>query len=277
MALSVKRPSSTSGRLTGVLCLLTLAIAVRADTVVFADGTVRLPVYVGAAATADERAAAVELARVLRVMSGLDWPVRDEPRFAGGPGFYVGRTRSAPSGLPPLKPAADLLAPRADEIGPDGFRVRSAGGKVFLEGATPAATAFAVSWLLQHEGGVRWYAPGPLGEVIPARREWTLRDLAVVREPAYVSREITGLAGEAGRDWARRNGLRGRLAHSHNLANVFPPELYDAHPEWFGLVRGERLRPRGGDDYHWQPDLARPDVAEFAAARAAESLARQPG
>ncbi|HLP07199.1 MAG TPA: DUF4838 domain-containing protein [Opitutaceae bacterium] len=135
---------------------------------------------------------------------------------------------------------------------------------------------YAVAWLLQREAGVRWYAPGALGEVIPRRDAWTLRDLAIVREPAYVSREVHGLRGEAGRDWERRNGLRRRLDYSHNLTNVFTPEVYDAHPEWFGEIGGVRRRPMGKGEYHWQPELSRADVAEFAAERAAEALARVP-
>ncbi len=250
--------------------------AVRAEVAVFAEGRALLPVYVAADAAPDERLAAEELARVLGVMSGLDWPVRAEPAGQGA-GFFVGRTHAAARTLPALRPATDLLAPAPGEIGPDGFRLRSVGQRVFIEAATPEATPFAVSWLLQRYGGVRWYAPGALGEVIPRCAAWTLPDLAVVREPAYVSREITGLYDQAGRDWARRNGLRQRLEYSHNLTRVFPPELYDTHPEWFGLVDGARRRPLGGSDYHWQPDLARGDVAEHAAARAAEAFARDAG
>ncbi|HQF39925.1 MAG TPA: DUF4838 domain-containing protein [Opitutaceae bacterium] len=259
-----------------VVCLLALGAVLRAEVPVYADGRALLPVYVAADAAPDERLAAEELARVLGVMSGLDWPVRVEP-VGQGAGFFVGRTHAAARTLPALRPAKDLLAPAAGEIGPDGFRLRTRGGRVYIEAATPEATPFAVSWLLQRYGGARWYAPGALGEVIPWRAAWTLPDLAVVREPAYVSREITGLYDAAGRDWARRNGLRQRLEYSHNLTRVFPPELYDTHPEWFGLVDGARRRPLGGSDYHWQPDLARADVAEHAAARAAEAFARDAG
>ena len=249
-----------------------------AEVSVYAGETLGLPVYVAADAAADERAAAKELARVLGAMSGRVWPVLDESAAgaAAAPGFYVGRTRAALCALPALKRAGDLLAPAAGEVGPDGFRIQSVGSRIYVEGATPEATPYAVAWLLQRYGGVRWYAPGPLGEVIPRRASWVLPDLSVVREPAYVSREITGLYDAAGHAWARRNGLRQRLEFSHNLLSVFTPEVYDAHPEWFASVRGERRRPQGNGDYRWQPDLSRDDVAEFAAAQAAESFVRDP-
>ncbi len=249
--------------------------ATRADTTVFAGGRALMPVYVGAQATADERAAAAELARVLGLMSGLEWPVQTEPE-GQSLGFYVGRTAAAGRLLPELKPSHDLFAPRPGEIGPDGIRLRTVGDRVFVEGGTPEATLFAVSWLVQRHGGVRWYWPGTTGEVIPRRERWILPDLAEVHEPAYVSREISGLRGEPGRVWQRHNGLRQRLEYSHNLTRIFPPELHDVHPEWFGLVNGERRRPLGGRDWHWQPDLANPEVAVFAAARAAEALAADP-
>ncbi len=255
---------------------LVLVAGLRADTVVFADGRALLPVIVAAEANADERAAAEELARVLGAMSGVEWPIRTEA-VGQGAGFFVGRTRAAAKALLVLRPARDLLAPRSGEIGPDGFRIRTVGERVFVEGATPEATANAVAWLLERQGGVRWYAPGAVGEVIPRRDAWTLPDLAVVREPAYVSREISGSGTAEWVDWCRRNGLRGRLEYSHHLDKIFTPELYDAHPDWFGTVRGERRRPRGGGDYHWQPDLSRSDVAEYAAAQAAAALAREPG
>jgi hypothetical protein len=255
----------------GLLCLLPL----RAEVTVFADGRARLPVIVAADAAPQERAAAEELARVLGVMSGLDWPVR--PEHGAGAGFYIGRTRAAAHELVPLQPAADLLAPKADEIGPDGFRISTIGKRVYIEGATPEATANAVSWLLQREGGVRWYAPGALGEVIPRRAEWTLPELRVAREPAYVSREISGLNSPAAKDWARHNGLRQRIEYSHNLLNVFPLELGATHPEWFPLEQGRRVIPATKADYNWQPDLTRTEVVERAAQQAAVAFERDPG
>ena len=263
--------------LSSILGLLVLSATVCAETVVFREGRARLPVYVAAEATADERTAAEDLTRVLGAMSGAVWPVRAENSWWSGAGIYVGHTKAAERFLPPLEAAKDILAPTADEVGPDGFRIRTVGDRLFIEGATPEATPYAVSWLLQRYAGVRWYAPGPLGEVIPRRTEWTLTELSVVREPAYVSREISGMGGAEGREWARRNGLRQRLEYSHNLVNVFTPEVYDAHPEWFGAVRGQRRRPLGGGEYRWQPDLSRVDVAEYAAAQAAEAFARSPG
>jgi hypothetical protein len=238
---------------------------------VYRDGKVLLPVRIAADAPPEEHAAAEELGRVLGKMSGLVWPILLADNL-GGPGMYVGRP---PAGVGPgerLRLATELLAPEAGEIGPDGFRIESRAGSVFIEGATPEATGFAVAWLLQREGGVRWYAPGATGESIPRRPQWLLPEMQVVREPAYVSREITGLQTPEGQAWARRNGLRGRLEFGHALARVFPPDVMAAHPDWRPLLMGERYRSKGPDDRNWQPNLALPGVAEHAVAAAVAAL-----
>ena len=41
-----------------------------------------------------------------------------------------------------------MLAPKPGESNPDAFRIQSDRGSVFIAGATPEATGFAVSWLL---------------------------------------------------------------------------------------------------------------------------------
>jgi hypothetical protein len=258
----------------GAAILLGIATGVRAETPVFDGGRVLLPIFVGADAPGDERQAAAELARVLGRMSGLDWPVRSA-RGVAEAGFYVGGRLGEP--MAPLRRAADLLAPRSGETGPDGFRIRTRSGSVFIEGATPEATYFGVCWLLQREGGVRWYIPGPLGEVVPFRRAWSLPDLDVTVEPAYVSRELTGLDGPDGQAWARHNGLGSRLDFTHALSRIFAPGLFDAHPEWFPLIDGRRHRPEGPGDYRWQPNLSDPAVAAYAAAAAAAAFNREPG
>ena len=261
--------------LRGLVLVAGLAVAARAVTPVFRDGRVVLPVFVAADATPEERGAAKELARVLQVMSGLTWPVNVE-NDAAERGFYVGWTHAAARHDHRLKASADLLAPKPDEIGPDGFRIQSTGGSVFLEGATPEATEFAVAWLLQREGGVRWYAPGPRGEVIQRRSEWNLGDLNLVREPAYVSREIYGRETRDGSDWARHNGLRSRLEFNHALARVFSPKVIAAHPEWRPLLNGRHDSPESAADQAWQPNLALPETAAWAAQSANVAFAQEP-
>jgi hypothetical protein len=256
--------------------LLALAsAAVKAAVPVYGGGRALLPVILAADAIPEERAAASELARALGRMSGLAWPVHPET-VREESGFYVGRTRAAVALGVPLRPAADLLAPKAREIGPDGFRICTRGESVFIEGATPGATEFGVSWLLQHEAGVRWYSPGSIGEVMPHRTQWSLPELDIVREPAYVSREIYALDTQEEKEWARRNGLMGRLEFSHALVRVFPANLLAAHKQWAPLLDGSRYVPASADDYNWQPNLALEEVSAKAGEAAVAAFARDP-
>ena len=48
------------------------------------------------------------------------------------------------------------------------WRTTYSGKLVRLAGETPQSTAFAVADFLERQG-VRWYTPGPYGEVVPKR------------------------------------------------------------------------------------------------------------
>ena len=238
---------------------------------VFRGGQALLPVVVAPDAAPEERAAAAELGRVLGQMSGITWPVRAGIR-SGERGFYISHPVTGAAAPHALIPAQKLFASGGGEIGPDGFRIFSHDGSVFIEGATPEASGFAVAWLLQHEAGVRWYVPGASGEKIPRRTEWSLPQLDEVHEPAYLSRELTGLNSPEEKTWAQRNGLRARLEFSHALGQVFSAESLADHPGWAPLLDGQHYHPFSTADQNWQPNLALPEVAEHAAQTAATAF-----
>jgi hypothetical protein len=109
---------------------------------------------------------------------------------------------------------------------------------IILRGASGMGTEFAVAWFAQHEMGVRWFRPGEIGEVIPSLEGWRATALDRTLAPGFISREFSTLGPGTG-DWARFNGLHGRLPHDHALLHVFPREEYDRHPEWFPKLRGQ--------------------------------------
>jgi hypothetical protein len=246
------------GRVSTYLWLFLVASAAKGATVV-----------ISAEATADEIQAAAELGQVWLHGTGQQIAVRREdapaePRETG-PFFFVGETV-----------LAQAQAPLPGGLDPDGFRVRTLPeGRVLLRGSTGFGTILAVDWYAQHGMGVRWFMPGPWGEVVPALDNWSPPTLDRVIAPAFLSREFSGLDRE-GLEWARRNGLHGSLPHAHALKDVFPPRLFDAHPEWFPLLEGRRYRPVSSEDYNWQPNLALPEVAAHAVAQADAFFDREP-
>jgi len=237
--------------------------AAPAEVTIFANGRAMLQIITPANPAPEETEAAALLARVLGEAGGVEFKVRGESWFTRR-GIFVGNTRAARNKLPAMDAKADH----------DGFRIVVERDRIFIQGMEPWGTRFGTSWFLQKHAGARWFMPGPLGESIPRRTELAIPTGAETHEPAWLSREFWGL-GPGGEEWAALNGLRRRFAFSHNLSNVFQPGLADAHPDWFPVLDGERLRPVARD-YRWQPDLTREDVAAHAADAAAQHFEANP-
>ncbi len=85
---------------------------------------------------------------------------------------------------------------------------------------------------------------------------------------AYLTRSITIQVDEESSEWLERNGLGQGLDFSHNLSNIFPPELFAAKPEFFPMIAGRRWAPPLAGRVNWNPDLGEPAVAAHAAAAA---------
>jgi hypothetical protein len=222
-------------------------------------------IVVPARPAAEEVRAAEVLEHVWLRGTGEAARIRSEGAIAAseetGPWIFVGGTELAES-----------EAPLPASLDPDGFRVLTLpGDRVVLRGASPAGTEMAAGWFAQRVWGVRWFWPGAIGEEVPSLKTWRLEEVDRTVAPAFISRSI----GED-TEWARRNGLHARLAHSHALLNVFPAQLFSQHPDWFPLLEGRRYRPTGSGDYSWQPNLAQPEVAEHAAAVADMFFDREP-
>jgi hypothetical protein len=121
--------------------------------------------------------------------------------------------------------------------------------------------AGALAWsLIQPAADERWFMPGAWGYEPGAVDSMAQQ----TRHNGYLTRAMTVGGGREGDVWKERNHLTPRFGFSHNLANVFPAELYDRHPEYFPWVEGRRFKPSAGS-YSWNPDLGRKEVAQHAA------------
>ena len=94
--------------------------------------------------------------------------------------------------------------------------------------------------------GVRWYAPGEIGEVIPTLQTLPLPQVNETVQPDFPLRRINvrlGTIGEATAKWAMRLGLRDpyeiQVAHGlHDMTHR--NDILDKYPEWFALYGGKR-------------------------------------
>ena len=55
-----------------------------------------------------------------------------------------------------------------------------------------------------------------------------------------------------------------------------PSKLGDSHPEWFPEIDGKRKVPHDDNDHRWQPCLANPEAAHYAAGVASEYFDKNP-
>lgn len=141
--------------------------------------------------------------------------------------------------------AAILMRAGASGLSEVGYRLRTRGNDLLIEGATQEGVVNGIYGLLEDHLGVHWYIPGPLGEYVPERSTIALTGLNETREPAIPS--VTGFGGyqanpPEGVQWRRRNRLAGfkHYWHSHNWEGIIPLREVANHPEWFALIDGQR-------------------------------------
>ncbi len=150
-----------------------------------------------------------------------------------------------------------------------------------IGGQSKQAIQFAVNDFLYRFGGVRWFLPDPLFEVVPQKTQLSLQSARIVEEPDFTPRTFgylwygakLGYTGEQVPElnvdrWAMRNRLssdgRGRYPYiSHNLSTIITPALYGkTNPEYFPLRDGKRHIP-DESAIDWQPELTNPEVVQI--------------
>ena len=108
--------------------------------------------------------------------------------------------------------------------------------------------------------GVRWYLPGPLGEVVPKKPSLEVPAVDKTVRPDFALRsffQYNNLFGEANQDelrWQLRLGLNvapdlldvGQFFHGTSYV-IGRPEVKKAHPEYFALLGGKRVTDSKAD------------------------------
>ena len=223
-------------------------------------------IVVRAGATACERYAADELRAFLERQTGVALPVATDDGPLPARAILLGETRQTERLLGAAGAARDL--------GDEGFRLKAAPPHLLILGGEGRGPLYGVYELLERFGGCAWYAPR--FEVVPALAAFSVPgDLDETQRPAFALRtENWGASSAEGRAFAARNKLNLRdfdaklggsrfrfdpvLGMCHTFNRLLPPEAwFDAHPEYFSLVNGRRLRVRT------QLCLTNPDVVRL--------------
>ena len=301
------RPSNKKlrGRMVGIVETLAGVDAPRAEAMLEKAGW-SIPAAIGAgngaarivlpdSPTEVERTAAAELADGFRRMSGIEAPVATEsaleppnhqttkPPNHQTFSFFVGATRAAEA------------ARGSDAWAPDEILVRPVEGGMVLAGDPARGPLYAVYTLLEDGYGVRWWtadeADWPKRPVLPAPRldrryapPLRYREVSAlglydpafrakckgnfvsrIRYAAYDAPPVPSALGGC----HRLHFFEGRGSAYHSFFEILPPARhFDAHPEWYSLVGGERT-PK-------QLCLANPEMEEAFIAETLRLLRADP-
>lgn len=99
--------------------------------------------------------------------------------------------------------------------------------------------------------GVRWYAPGELGEVVPVIKTLAVAKIDETVRPDFPIRRFNVRFGVHGMNlamWAMRLGLRDPYAvqAAHGLDRMTnDPKVFAQHPDWFAMSGGQRRFQQG--------------------------------
>ena len=206
--------------------------------------------------------AAEDVATYLGKMSGAKVPIGEKP-VEGLLPIYIGC------------PPEDVKLAHSTEFG-DAYVIDVSNKRIILHGESRRAVYYAAARLLTNLG-VRWYAPGDIGEVVPLRQTITVETGRIESFPDFTTRSLW-MAGDEQQRWSYRNGM-GYPApcipcgHSlHGLVSDLPgwkdgEEGRALHPEYYNLYNGKP---------YIQINLAHPKVAQTFASKAIEILRAGP-
>jgi hypothetical protein len=218
-----------------------------------------------------------ELQRFLREITGVAMPVVTDAEPAVACEILVGRSGR-------LASLGEAGAIDFGALGKEGYALRTVGSRLVIAGGEPRGTLYGVFGLLEDHLGCRWFAPGV--SRIPVQSTLAVGPLDEVRVPVLEYREPFTYDCFDG-DWCARNRVnssRGELtaAHGgkiafgdgffvHTFERLVPPAVhFDAHPEYFSLVGGKRLRERS------QLCCTNEEVIRLCTEGILEAMARQP-
>jgi hypothetical protein len=210
------------------------------------------PIVIAEEASTTTRQTAAELASYLKRITGATFEIQTGD---GASGIVLGTLADFPN--PAL---VEPLAIRNGHDGREAFAIRTEPERLLLIGATDLGVSHAASRLLESLG-CRWFFPAPEWEVVPIQPTLGV-SLDETARPRFLSRRINygyGVFNEPRRSqgrsaiddyqaWLRHNRLGQSLtiatSHAWQAIIIANQQLFNEHPEYLALVKGERRKPQ---------------------------------
>jgi hypothetical protein len=199
------------------------------------NGRALLPIVVSGQAVEETKKTAGELAVMLKRITGAEFAIQPSAKPEG---IVFGTAADF----------ADLLKPSIAITDRENYLLRSEKGRLLLIGQTPLALEHAV-WDLLHRLGFRQFFPGEKWEFVPHAPTLSI-DVNVTESPDYHARRIWPGFGwlnersEVCAEWNRRNratsGVTLSSGHAYDAIIRRHEAVFAQHPEYLGLVKGER-------------------------------------
>jgi len=199
-----------------------------ASTTIAEDGKACAVIALREGAQEREREAASELQSYIKRSTGAKLPIKTATEVSSE---YAIRLE---------------LAARSKDRPPGSFRIHVGEKETLISGCSPLAILYGAYEFLERFVGIRWYMPGPLGEIVPKHARIVLPMTDLEQSPSFAIRWV----GEHNDRWMLRNkqnrcddGLLIYPGIYHTQADLLPHEKYFTdHPEYFALINGKRSK-----------------------------------
>jgi hypothetical protein len=259
-----------------LLCLGNPFLSLRAapSLTLATDGKSAYRIVIATNALPSERYAAEELQAYLEKITRAKLPIVSDAERSASREILLGDNAH----LRQLGLKLDLA-----RLGTDGSILRSDHGRLIIAGGKPRGTLYGVYTLLEEKLGVRWFTPEL--ETVPQTNRLVLPALNETRVPALDYREVFWTEMMRDANFAARHRLNGEHYHLtekhggravvyfpfvHSLDSLIPPELHKDHPEYFPLIKGQRVSG------YVQRCLSNPEVLKLAIAKVRQWVKEHP-
>jgi len=261
-----------------MVCCFTLNVGcTRADVTIVTQGKSTFSIVIPANAPSSVQAAAQELQNAINLSTHAKLPVVKDDSTVTGNFISLGSTAQA---------AAAQIS--VADIGEEGFKITAKSQNVYIigpdtpdgtineNGGTSNGTANGVYTFLEDYLNVRWLRPGDLWRDVPAKSTFTIEELDRQEAPLFIARRLQYIQNDkpSVQEWEKRQklGWSFRVESRHNWKKVIPPSYYKEHPEWFPMIGGKRVPPKG----NYKLETTNPEVVQRFAEKAIAALKADP-